>query len=51
MKLISPYPPTRLDIDLQLQDLEALKLGDTERQAIDFGNAAQLLGIEFESNK
>ena len=43
--------PFREDIDLQLQDLEALKLSDAERQAIDFGNAARLLGIEFDSNK
>jgi hypothetical protein len=31
--------------------LAALKLSDTERQAIDFGNAARLLGIEFKSSK
>lgn len=37
--------PFREDIDLQLQDLEALGLTDTERQAIDAGNAARLLGI------
>ncbi|HVR15805.1 MAG TPA: amidohydrolase family protein, partial [Candidatus Limnocylindrales bacterium] len=43
--------PFREDIDLQLQDLEALKLSDAERQAIDFGNAARLLGIEFKSSK
>jgi len=43
--------PFREDIDLQLQDLEALKLSDAERQAIDFGNAARLLGIELESSK
>jgi len=43
--------PFREDIDLQLQDLAALKLSDTERQAIDFGNVARLLGIEFKSSK
>ena len=42
--------PFREDIDLQLQDLEALQLSDAERRAIDAGNAARLLGIEIESN-
>ena len=37
--------PFREDIDLQLQDLEALKLSDADRDAIDSGNAARLLGI------
>jgi predicted TIM-barrel fold metal-dependent hydrolase len=42
--------PFREDIDLQLQDLEALQLNDAERRAIDAGNAARLLGIKIESN-
>jgi aminocarboxymuconate-semialdehyde decarboxylase len=39
--------PFREDIDLQLQDLEALKLSDADRDAIDSSNAARLLGIEL----
>jgi aminocarboxymuconate-semialdehyde decarboxylase len=42
--------PFREDIDLQLQDLEALQLSDAERRAVDAGNAARLLGIKIESN-
>src|SRR5262249_36616089 len=37
--------PFREDIEMQLQDLEALGLSDTEQQDIGAGNAAQLLGI------
>jgi aminocarboxymuconate-semialdehyde decarboxylase len=37
--------PFREDIDLQLQDLEALNLSVADRQAIDAENAARLLGI------
>jgi aminocarboxymuconate-semialdehyde decarboxylase len=42
--------PFREDIDLQLQDLDALKLSDAERRAVDGDNAARLLGIKIESN-
>ncbi len=42
--------PFREDIDLQLQDLEALQLSDAERRAIDAENAARLLDIKIESN-
>ncbi|HEY3152121.1 MAG TPA: amidohydrolase family protein [Candidatus Binatia bacterium] len=42
--------PFREDIDLQLQDLDALKLSDAERRAVDADNAARLLGIKIESN-
>jgi aminocarboxymuconate-semialdehyde decarboxylase len=42
--------PFREDIDLQLQDLDALKLSDGERRAVDADNAARLLGIKIESN-
>lgn len=42
--------PFREDIDLQLQDLNALQLSDADRYAIDAGNAAQLLGIDIGSN-
>jgi aminocarboxymuconate-semialdehyde decarboxylase len=41
--------PFREDIDLQLQDLEDLQLSAAERAAIDSGNAARLLGIDFGS--
>jgi aminocarboxymuconate-semialdehyde decarboxylase len=37
--------PFREDIELQLEDLEALGLSPTDRQAIDADNAARLLGI------
>ncbi len=37
--------PFREDIEQQLQDLDALKLSDAERRAIDGENAARLLGI------
>ena len=40
--------PFREDIDLQLQDLEALQLSEAERRAIDSGNAALLLGINLQ---
>lgn len=43
--------PFREDIDLQLQDLEELQLRAAEREAIDSGNAARLLGIDFGSNR
>ena len=43
--------PFREDIDLQLQDLEALKLSGAKRQAIDSGNAARLLGIPLPAGK
>jgi aminocarboxymuconate-semialdehyde decarboxylase len=39
--------PFREDIDLQLQDLEDLQLSGPEREAIDYGNAARLLGIKL----
>jgi predicted TIM-barrel fold metal-dependent hydrolase len=39
--------PFREDIDLQLKDLEALGLSDTDRRAIDADNAARLLGISL----
>jgi aminocarboxymuconate-semialdehyde decarboxylase len=41
--------PFREDIREQLQDLEALTLTDAERRAVDGGNAARLLGIEWKS--
>lgn len=37
--------PFREDVDLQLQDLEALGLSEADREAIAAGNAARLLGI------
>jgi predicted TIM-barrel fold metal-dependent hydrolase len=37
--------PFREDIEMQLQDLEALGLSDAEQQDIAAGNAARLLGI------
>jgi len=40
--------PFREDIDMQLQDLEALGLSDTEQQNIAAGNASRLLGIPLE---
>jgi aminocarboxymuconate-semialdehyde decarboxylase len=43
--------PFREDIDLQLQDLEALGLSDTARQQIDAGNTARLLGIPIQADK
>ncbi len=39
--------PFREDIDLQLRDLEELQLDAAEREAIDAGNAARLLDIDF----
>jgi aminocarboxymuconate-semialdehyde decarboxylase len=41
--------PFREDIDLQLQDLEALGLSDDEKQQIASQNAARLLGIPIHS--
>jgi aminocarboxymuconate-semialdehyde decarboxylase len=41
--------PFREDIDLQLKDLEDLQLNKADREAIEFGNAARLLGIDFNS--
>lgn len=38
--------PFREDIDLQLQDLQDLRLNDVDREAIDAGNAARLLRID-----
>ena len=38
--------PFREDIDLQLQDLVELQLNAAEREAIDWRNAARLLGID-----
>jgi len=43
--------PFREDIDLQLQDIEALKLSNAERQAIDAGNTARLLGLPLAAGK
>jgi aminocarboxymuconate-semialdehyde decarboxylase len=43
--------PFREDIEQQLQDLEALKLSDASRQAIDGGNTARLLGIPLAVGK
>ena len=43
--------PFREDIDLQLQDLEALKLSDADRRVIDCENTARLLGIQLASGK
>ncbi len=43
--------PFREDIDLQLQDLEALNLSAADRQAIDAGNPARLLGIPLQLKK
>ena len=43
--------PFREDIEPQLQDLEALGLSAAERQAIDAGNAARLLGIPLHPKK
>ncbi len=43
--------PFREDIEPQLQDLEALKLSDADRRAIDCGNAARLLGIPLPRGK
>jgi aminocarboxymuconate-semialdehyde decarboxylase len=39
--------PFREDIDLQLKDLDDLQLRKADREAIEFGNAARLLGIDF----
>jgi aminocarboxymuconate-semialdehyde decarboxylase len=41
--------PFREDIELQLQDLEALGLSDDEAQQIAAGNAARLLGIPIQA--
>lgn len=38
--------PFREDIDLQLKDLDDLQLSQSEREAIEFANAARLLGID-----
>src|SRR3990172_8478612 len=43
--------PFREDIDLQLQDLEALKLSDADRRVIDCENTARLLGIPLPAGK
>jgi aminocarboxymuconate-semialdehyde decarboxylase len=42
--------PFREDIREQLQDLTALNLNETERRAIDGGNAARLLGIRLQAD-
>jgi aminocarboxymuconate-semialdehyde decarboxylase len=39
--------PFREDIDLQLKDLDDLKLSEPDREAIDCGNAARLLGMQL----
>jgi predicted TIM-barrel fold metal-dependent hydrolase len=39
--------PFREDVDLQLQDLQDLRLDDVDREAIDSGNAARLLRIKL----
>lgn len=39
--------PFREDIDLQLQDLQDLRLTDVDREAIDSGNASRLLRIKL----
>ena len=39
--------PFREDIDLQLKDLDDLQLSKADREAIEFSNAARLLGIDF----
>ena len=41
--------PFREDIDLQLKDLDDLQLGVGDREAIESGNAARLLGIDLSS--
>jgi aminocarboxymuconate-semialdehyde decarboxylase len=41
--------PFREDIEQQLQDLVNLELSEAERKAIDFGNAARLLGIDLKA--
>lgn len=43
--------PFREDIEQQLQDIEALKLNEGERRAVDAGNAARLLGISLPTNQ
>ena len=43
--------PFREDIDLQLQDLEDLQLSRADRMAIDSGNAARLLGIDWKARE
>jgi aminocarboxymuconate-semialdehyde decarboxylase len=43
--------PFREDIDLQLKDLENLQLSKADREAVDSGNAARLLGIDLELSK
>ena len=40
--------PFREDIDMQLQDLEALGLSNAEQQGIAAGNASRLLGIPLQ---
>ena len=42
--------PLREDIELQLRDIEELRLSDAERDAIFAGNAARLLGIPVPSD-
>jgi aminocarboxymuconate-semialdehyde decarboxylase len=42
--------PFREDIDLQLRDLEDLRLSDADHAAIDAGNAARLLGIDLQAS-
>ena len=43
--------PFREDIDLQLKDLDNLQLSKADREAVDSGNAARLLGIDLELSK
>jgi aminocarboxymuconate-semialdehyde decarboxylase len=43
--------PFREDIDLQLKDLVDLSLSEAEREAIDCGNAARLLGIDLQASR
>jgi aminocarboxymuconate-semialdehyde decarboxylase len=43
--------PFREDIELQLNDLEALKLSEAGRRAVDGENTARLLGIPLPSGK
>ena len=42
--------PFREDIDLQLKDLVDLQLSEADRAAIDYGNAARLLGIDLQAS-
>jgi aminocarboxymuconate-semialdehyde decarboxylase len=43
--------PFREDIDLQLKDLDNLQLSKADREAVDSGNAARLLGIDLDLSK